>query len=156
MNNLRNRLANLESKIPARVTAKPQTEPADSQVVARFDAFFSAVSPQQERKVFDALFPFASDKPDMPHHGLSLWFLEVAAGKAFCPSRIPPEVMTIYLDDPAAQPRNECAACGLRLPIRPGRQGGPAMVNYFSTCPVCGGKVQWYYEHGNRHNARKV
>jgi hypothetical protein len=144
--NLRARLIRLESMLPSRVTARLQTEAERLQDIARFDAFFGAVASEHEQQVFAALFPFALGRQEAPHDGLSSWILQIVAGAALCPPRIPPKVTAVYLGDPLAQPKHECAGCRLHLPFRPGRQGGPPPVIYFKTCPACGGEVRWRYQ----------
>ena len=52
---------------------------------------------------------------------------------------MPPVVAEVYLTDRDALPLHECAGCGYRLPHQ-----------YFSECPLCGGRVGWH-AYWNQH-----
>lgn len=87
MPSLRARLMRLESRL-----CSPPLTAEQLQKIARFDAFLIALASEHEQPISAALFPFALGIEEMPHRGLSSWFLEIIAGEAFCPARIPPEV----------------------------------------------------------------
>jgi hypothetical protein len=65
---------------------------------------------------------------------------------------LPAEVRRVFLDDAEAVPSHDCAECGVFLPVRPGQQGGPEPVIYYTACPLCGGRVgydlfRWREQH---------
>jgi hypothetical protein len=70
-----------------------------------------------------------------------------------CAQSLPPELIRVYLEDTGAAPLDECEACQLALPVRPGAREGNELHGaraYFLTCPLCGGRSSWYAAQASR------
>lgn len=79
--------------------------------------------------------------------GLRSWIDAIVGQGALLPTKIPPAVIDVYLQDPEAWPLYECEECGLAVPVRPNRVLGPDAEPekvYFPECPACGGKTGYY------------
>lgn len=103
--------------------------------------FLDAIEPSQRAQA-DALLGPHGGSP-----GMRTWLRSIASGAAALPEAIPPEVIEVYREHSSAMPLHGCAACGLRVPIIPGREygfeGEPVRV-FFPECPRCGGRTGWY------------
>jgi len=79
--------------------------------------------------------------------GLRLWVSSIIWGSALMPTRVPAEVIDIYLRDPDVIPLHDCCSCGMAVPVRPNRMYGheaePEHI-YFPNCPVCSAPTGWY------------
>lgn len=71
-----------------------------------------------------------------------MWVQSLASRGALMPSRLPAELVQIYLDVPEALPLHDCAGCGLSIPIQPSwsLEAEPQRV-FFPRCPHCGGET---------------
>ncbi len=77
-------------------------------------------------------------------HGLRAWLAMLDAGYNPSPSRVPSEVVEVYLKDDDAEPLHDCEKCGLAVPVRVARRHGHEAAierEYFPTCPCCGGRT---------------
>lgn len=117
---------------------KLQSPPSD-----RLDSnqlrFLSAVPPGLRSRVRDALV-----NPRLGGRGLRAWLSLVEIEDRPLPSSFCDELVSIYLNDPEAEPLYDCEECGLAVPVRAGRRGGhePTCDRvYFTTCPACGGRT---------------
>jgi hypothetical protein len=81
---------------------------------------------------------------DLQDDGLLLWAEKSLHQDAVpIPDELPAELMQAWLDDPQALPCHECGDCGLLVPTDRQRK-----VEYFPTCPMCGGRtglLAWFY-----------
>ena len=105
------------------------------------DRLLDALPSHQRAAVIDAI-------EGWPDRGLGLldWLDDLVRASSI-PTPLPSELVQVYLDDPDALPLHDCEDCGLRIPVRPGRQCGndsQAAHRYFDHCPACGGRVGWY------------
>ena len=107
------------------------------------ERFLQAVSPAQRpavERLFQGLHTGGA--------GLREWISAILRSRAVLPSRIPEEIVDVYLADPEAIPLHDCEGCGLATPVRPNRlrgQDAEPEVVYFPTCPLCGGRTGWYF-----------
>ncbi|HEY7313299.1 MAG TPA: hypothetical protein VH643_28375 [Gemmataceae bacterium] len=81
---------------------------------------------------------------DWNRDGLIRWASKTIDGdEAPLPEALPAALAKTYLDDPEALPCHECGECGLIVPTDRQRR-----VEYFPTCPVCGGRtglLAWFH-----------
>lgn len=101
--------------------------------------FLSAVTPSLQPRVRATL-----SNPRLGGRGLRAWLQLVELEDRPLPSRIPDDLVAVYLSDTEAEPLYDCEQCGLSIPVRAGHRGGhePSCDRvYFARCPHCGGRT---------------
>jgi hypothetical protein len=139
------RLDRLESQVSSlrRLRPAPRERPWFSELLA--------VAAAEQRPAVEAA---ARAFPERGY-GLSSWATNLREGGRV-PAGIPAEVIAVYLTDDEALPLQDCEACGLLVPVRPGRHYGTLVEpprQYFDACPACGGRVgysAYWDKHGKK------
>ncbi len=126
---------------PHEAAAFARAEPADDwhRAVA---LLLEAIDPARRAAVAERLGNWT-----LGGRGLRDWVRQLQHAAPALPDRLPPPLVQIYLDDADAEPRHDCAECGLAVPVRPGihREARDGIeLEYFPTCPVCGGPTGLY------------
>jgi|tagenome__1003787_1003787.scaffolds.fasta_scaffold20815854_2 hypothetical protein len=101
--------------------------------------FLDAVCDEQRAKVAELLHTVHNGGS-----GLRDWVSAIAFRGAVMPTKLPGELIDVYLSDSESMPLHDCEGCGLAMPVRPshlyGLEGEPERV-YFSACPACGSRT---------------
>jgi hypothetical protein len=72
-------------------------------------------------------------------------------GWGFLPPRLPVALLDAYLTDAKAQPRHDCADCGLIVPVHGDWEWEQRQRMLFQCCPHCGGPIgarAYFHAHG--------
>jgi hypothetical protein len=123
--------------------------------LAAAERLLTAVAPEQVDTVLERLRhwldhpgPVGALRP-----GLAAWVSHLERGRGFLPTRLPPELIDVYLRDERAQPQHDCEDCGLQVPICPSviddrsfvrcvfRGVAEEEIRYFPRSPHCGGET---------------
>ena len=120
--------------------ARPATAGAAPATALDPQARFLAAVPARLRVRVAA----ALTNPRIGGRGLRAWLAKIARSESPCPVAMPAALVEVYLADPDAEPLDDCADCGLAVPVRVGRRAGHEVVGerpYFPACPCCGGRT---------------
>jgi hypothetical protein len=109
---------------------------------AAYQQFLRAVAPRQREQVQHLLKTMHNGGS-----GLRDWLSALTWRGAILPTRIPEQIIDVYLRDSEAAPLHDCEGCGLAIPVRPSRlhglEGEPDLI-YFDKCPACGSQTGLY------------